>query len=147
MDGVVYTMGHVTSFEDFLIGFFDIFTQKTFRRADYLTYLNQPDKIRSNDEAPIVDMAIVSPFLDLLGFASGERVYNQQRQNGRPDFAPADPVYGTCFMVEDKNTALELTLDLTDPDSHLSQLADYVRSAALRLGLLTNGRRLMAWSF
>ena len=50
-------------------------------------------------------------------------------------------------MVEDKNTSLELTLNLTDPESHLSQLAGYVRSAALRLGWLTNGRSFMVWNF
>jgi type I restriction enzyme M protein len=140
-------MDHSVSFEKFLEAFFAIFAQKTFRRVDYLTYLNQPEKQRGNDEAPIVDTAIVGPLLGLLGFAPPERVYNQQRQNGRPDFAPTDTVYGTCFMVEDKNTSLELTLDLTDPESHLSQLAGYVRSAALRLGWLTNGRRFMVWNF
>lgn len=140
-------MEYPVSFEEFLEAFFAIFAQKTFRRADYLTYLNQPEKQRGNDEAPIVDTAIVGPLLGLLGFTPPERVYNQQRPNGRPDFAPADTVYGTCFMVEDKNTSLELTLDLTNPESHLSQLAGYVRSAALRLGWLTNGRRLMVWNF
>lgn len=140
-------MDDPVSFEEFLEAFFAIFAQKTFRRVDYLTYLNLSEKQRGSDEAPIVDTAIVGPLLGLLGFAPPERVYNQQRQNGRPDFAPSDTVYGTCFMVEDKNTSLELTLDLTDPESHLSQLAGYVRSAALRLGWLTNGRRLMVWNF
>lgn len=140
-------MSYPVTFEEFQTAFFEIFTPKTFRRVDYLTYLNQPEKQRGNDEAPIVDTAIVGPLLGLLGFAPPERVYNQQRQNGRPDFAPTDTVYGTCFMVEDKNTSLELTLDLTNPESHLSQLAGYVRSAALRLGWLTNGRCLMVWNF
>lgn len=140
-------MDYPVSFEEFQEAFFAIFAQKTFRRVDYLSYLNLPEKQRGNDEAPIVDTAIVGPLLGLLGFAAPERVYNQQRLNGRPDFAPADTVYGTCFMVEDKNTSLELTLDLSNPESHLSQLAGYVRSAALRLGWLTNGRRLMVWNF
>ncbi|HZS75294.1 MAG TPA: N-6 DNA methylase [Ktedonobacteraceae bacterium] len=140
-------MGDVANFAEFLTGFFAIFTQKTFRRVDYLTYLNLPEKSRGNDEAPIVDTAIVSPLLGLLGFAPGERFYNQQRKNGRPDFAPAEPVYGTCFIVEDKNTSLDLTLNLNEPDSHLSQLEGYIRAAALRLGWLTNGRRLMVWDF
>lgn len=140
-------MEYVETFEDFRNAFFAIFTQKTFRRVDYLAYLEQPEKSRANDEASIVDTAIVSPLLGILGFAPAERVYNQQRQNGRPDFAPTDAAYGTCFMVEDKNTTLELTLDLTDPNSHLSQLAGYIRAAAVRLGWLTNGRRLMIWNF
>jgi type I restriction enzyme M protein len=140
-------MGSPDTFEEFLIAFFGIFTQKTFRRVDYLTYIGQSERNRANDEASIVDMAIVSPLLDLLGFAPAERVYNQQRQDERPDFAPAEPVYGTCFIVEDKNTSLELTLDLNEPRSHLSQLTGYARSAAVRLGWLTNGRRLIVWNF
>ncbi len=141
-------MSYPVTFEEFQTAFFEeLFTQKTFRRLDYLTYLSQPEKQRASDEASIVDTAIVGPLLGLLGFAPPERVYNQQRQNGRPDFAPTDTVYGTCFMVEDKNTALDLTLDLADPESHLSQLAGYIRTAALRLGWLTNGRSFMVWSF
>ncbi|MEB3231985.1 MAG: hypothetical protein VKJ64_13320 [Leptolyngbyaceae bacterium] len=68
-----------------------------------------------------MDTAIANPLLGLLGFELGERVYNQQKFGERPDFAPSDPVYGTCFIVEDKNTTLSLTLNLTNPDSHLSQ--------------------------
>ena len=142
-----FTMSHLMTFEDFLTAFFELFSQKTFRRADYLTYLNQADGTRGGDEASIVDTAIVGPLLGLLGFAPAERVYNQQRQNGRPDFAPTDPVYGTCFVVEDKSTSLALSFDLTNPDSHLSQLASYVRSTAVRLGWLTNGKQFMVWSF
>ena len=145
--GVASVMDYPVSFEEFLKSFFSIFTQKTFRRVDYLSYISQPERNRGNDEAPIVDMAIVSPLLGYLGFAEGERVYNQQRQDERPDFAPTELVYGTCFVVEDKNTSLELTLDLNDPESHLSQLAGYARSSAVRLGWLTNGRRLMVWNF
>ena len=97
----MFALSHPTTFGDFLTDFFGLFSQKTFRRADYLTYLSQPDKSRSGDEASIVDTAIVSPLLGLVGFEPAERVYNQQRQNGRPDFAPTDSVYGTCFVVED----------------------------------------------
>jgi hypothetical protein len=94
-------MSASTSFSDFLTDFFKLFTGKSFRGGDYLSYLNKSDGQRSGDEASIVDMAIVGPLLGLLGFEPAERVYNQQRQNGRPDFAPADPLYGTCFIVED----------------------------------------------
>ena len=51
----------------------------------------------------------MSQLLGLLGFEPAERVYNQQRHHGRPDFAPTDPLYGTCYVVEDKNTSLDLT--------------------------------------
>ena len=136
-----------TAFDRFIVDFFALFSSKTFRGDSYLTYLQRPRQQRTNDEAPIVDTAIVGPLLGLLGFAPGESYYNQQRANDRPDFAPSDPVYGVCFMVENKNTSLDLTLDLADPDSHLSQLAGYVRGMALRLGWLTNGRTFYIWDF
>lgn len=132
-------------FDDFLPAFFGIF-QKSFKReADFLSYINRPDAQRRGDEASIVDNAIISPLLELLGFAPGEQAYNQQKQSSRPDFAPSDPVYGTCFIVEDKSTSLTLTLDLNDPNSHLSQLRGYIRG--LRFGWLTNGRQFMVWEF
>src|SRR2546422_8700931 len=132
-------------FTDFLPKFFELFAGKSFRGGNYLTYLRRP--VRSGDEASIVDTAIVSPLLGLLGFEPAERVYNQQRQNGRPDFAPTDSVYGTCFVVEDKSTSLPLNFDLTNPDSHLLQLAGYVRSSTVRLGWLINGKQFTVWSF
>lgn len=142
--GEVFSLSHPITFDEFLNAFFELFAQKTFRRADYLTYLRQP---HSGDEASVVDTAIVGPLLGLLGFEPAERVYNQQRQSERPDFAPTAPVYGTCFVVEDKSTSLSLTFDLADPDSHLSQLKGYIRSSGLRFGWLTNGRRFTAWNF
>lgn len=141
------TSNSATTFNDFLTDFFKIFASKTFRGGNYLSYLKRSNEQRSGDEAPIVDTAIVGPILGLLGFAPAERVYNQQRQNGRPDFAPADALYGTCFIVEDKSTSLQLTLDLNDPHSNLSQLAGYLRSARVKLGWLTNGRQFMIWEY
>src|SRR5713226_1488028 len=144
MDGRGAFLSYPATFDEFLIAFFDLFAQKTFRRTDYLTYLKQ---LHSGDEASVVDTAIVGPLLGLLGFEPAERVYNQQRQSERPDFAPTAPVYGTCFVVEDKSTSLSLTFDLADPDSHLSQLKGYVRSTVLRFGWLTNGRQFTVWNF
>ena len=92
-----------------------------------------------------MDTAITSPLLGLLGFEPGERVYNQQHLGERPDFAPKDPIYGTCFIVEDKSTSLSLTFDLSDPNSHLSQLRGYMKG--VHLGLLLNGKQLTAWQF
>ncbi len=134
-------------FPTFLVQFFELFSNKSFRGNDYLEYLCRPDSQRSGDEASVVDTAIVSPLLGLLGFAPAERVYNLARLNGRPDFAPEDAVLGTCFMVEDKSTSLQLTLDLSNPESHLSQLVGYMRSKGVRLGWLTNGKRFMVWRF
>ena len=136
-----------TAFEPFIASFFTLFSSKTFHGDPFLTYLQRPRQQRSNDEAPIVNTAIIGPLLGLLGFAPGERYYNQQRASDRPDFAPSDPVYGVCFMVENKNTSLDLTLNLADPESHLSQLAGYVRGTALRVGWLTNGRTFYLWNF
>lgn len=149
LPSLLYTdgMSHPQTFAEFLPTFFDLLTKKTFKGGDFLAYLGRPAGQRTGDEASVVDMAIVSPLLGLLGFEPGDRVYNQQHQGDRPDFAPNDASFGTCFMVEDKSTALDLTLDLADPDSHLSQLSRYVRSKALRLGWLTNGRQFTVWRF
>ncbi len=138
-------MTHPTTYDEFVTAFFGIFSQRSFRGDDFLSYLNRPDRERTGDEASIVDTAIASPLLGLLGFQAGERVYNQQHLGDRPDFAPSDPVYGTCFIVEDKSTALPLTLDLSDPKSYLSQLRGYMRG--VHLGWLMNGKQLMAWRF
>jgi len=138
-------MTHPTTFDEFLTAFFGIFTPRSFRGSDFMSYLNRSDAQRSGDEASIVDTAITSPLLGLLGFEAGERVYNQQHLGDRPDFAPTDPVYGTCFIVEDKSTSLSLTLDLSDPNSHLSQLRGYMKG--VRLGWLMNGKQLTAWRF
>ncbi len=133
------------TFEVFLSGFFAIFTHHQFRGSDFLTYLQRPAPRRAGDEASIVDNTVISPLLDLLGFAPGEQVYNQNNKNGRPDFVPTTDEYGDCFVVEDKSTALDLTLDIADPESNLSQLFGYMRSLGLSSGWLTNGRRLMVW--
>lgn len=137
----------MSTFEAFLSGFFAVFTQAQFKGGDFLHYLQRPAPRRSGDEASVVDNTIVSPLLSLLGYAPGEQVYNQNNKNGRPDFAPYMPDYGPCFVVEDKSTGLELTLDANDPESHLAQLSGYLRGLGLRAGWLTNGRRLMVWQF
>ena len=140
-------MSSADTFTQFLEYFFRLFAGKSFRGGDYLDYIQRPASARGGDEASIVDTAIVSPLLDLLGFAPAERVYNYQRQDERPDFAPRDSLYGTCFIVEDKSTSLKLDCDLANPQSHLSQLNGYTRSTGVHLGLLTNGVQLTAWRF
>ena len=136
-----------TAFDNFLIGFFAIFTNVQFRGTDFLRYLERPAARRGGDEASIVDAAIVIPLLGLLGWGPGQQTYNQGKKFGRPDFAPNTPEFGDCFVVEDKSTGLELTLDVTDAESHLAQLGLYLRSLGLRAGWLTNGARLMVWRF
>jgi type I restriction enzyme M protein len=127
-------MTSLTTFEEFLSAFFALFNQKSFRGKTFLAYLQHPGSEQSNDEASIVDMAIASPLLSLLGFEAGDQVYNQQHLGERPDFAPRDTVYGTCFIVEDKNTASTLSFDLSDANSHLAQLRGYMKG--VHLGLL-----------
>ncbi|MEB3341472.1 N-6 DNA methylase [Okeania sp.] len=140
-------MTHPKSFDKFLSALLGIFTQRSFSGMDFLSYLNRSDDERSGDEASIVDTAIVSPLLGLLGFEPAERIYNQQHLGDRPDFAPRDAVYGTCFVVENKSTSISLTFDLNDPDSHLSQLRSYMRVRGVTLGWLTNGKQLTVWGF
>ena len=140
-------MPQPVSFDEFLPAFFALFTQAGFRGADFAAYIARPASQRTGDEASVVDTAIVSPLLGLLAFAPAERVYNLQKGADRPDFAPEDAAYGTCFMVEDKSTALALDFNLADPESHLSQLARYVRSKGLLLGWLTNGCHFTVWKF
>ncbi|NNJ10998.1 N-6 DNA methylase [Chloroflexales bacterium ZM16-3] len=127
---------------DFLAQFQHIFTRNGFRGGDFQTYLTKPTNQRSGDEASIVDRAIVAPLLDLLGFAPGDQNYNLQRRGDRPDYAPSVEVYGTCFVVESKNTTLTLTLDVHDPESNLGQLWGYMQLVAVDLGILTNGREI-----
>lgn len=135
------------SFEDFAARFVALFTSAQFRGNDFPAYCARPAGKRGGDEASVVDVGITLPILQMLGFAPGECVYNQGKKFGRPDFAPAVPDFGTCFVVEDKSTGLELMTDAQDPDSHLAQLSGYVRALGLRAGWLTNGRRLMVWRF
>ena len=130
----------------FLAGFQHIFTRNGFRNTDFRTYLTKPLNQRSGDEASIVDRALVAPLLELLGFAPGDQNYNLQRGSDRPDFAPSVAVYGTCFVVESKNTTLTLSLDANDPTSNLGQLWGYMQVLAVDLGLLTNGREVRLYA-
>jgi type I restriction-modification system DNA methylase subunit len=130
---------------DFLAGFQHIFTRTGFRGVDFRTHLARPANQRSGDEASIVDRAIVGPLLELLGFAPGDQNYNVQRRGDRPDYAPSVAVYGTCFVVESKNTTTTLTLNPDDPESSLGQLWGYMQLLAVDLGVLTNGREIRVY--
>ena len=135
-----------TNFADFQTAFFKIFEQPQFDGQTFLAYLEKSD--RSGDEASVVDNVVSGPLLTALGFSSGEQTYNAVKSDlSRPDFAPVTLETGACFLVEDKSTSLDLTLDLADKKSHLSQLAGYVRGAGVALGLLCNGREFQLWEF
>ena len=108
-------MPYSDTFDDFRLAFFGIFTSRSFKGGNFLSYLERPVGQRGGDEASVVDTAIVGPLLGLLGFEPGERTYNEQHQADRPDFLPRLAGYGECFVVEDKNTTLGLTLDMATP--------------------------------
>ena len=76
------------TFDDFRLAFFAIFTKRSFKGGDFLSYLDRPASQRGGDEASVVDTAIIGPLLGLLGFKPGERTYNEQHQADRPDFLP-----------------------------------------------------------
>lgn len=135
-------------FAEFLPAFFNLYEQNQFSGQTFLDYVAKHSSERSGDEASVVDNVLSGPLLTLLGFPSGEQVYNATKSDAsRPDFAPRVATVGDCFVVEDKSTSLDLTLDLNNKDSHLSQLAKYVRGAGAKLGLLSNGRDLRVWEF
>jgi hypothetical protein len=113
------TTSHPTP--EFLTSLQHILTRVGFRGADLHGYLARPAAQRTGDEASIVDRAIVAPLLELLGFPPGDQSYNVQRHGDRPDFAPSAELYGTCFVVESKNTTLGLPGDPADPESPLAQ--------------------------
>ena len=138
--------GHTMApFYDFVHNFIGIFQAKQFRGSDFLAYLELPAAKRGGDEASVVDNTIISSILGFLGYSAGEQMYNQGKKFGRPDFTPETPRFGACFVVENKSTTLGLNLDFADPESHLSQLAGYLRSLGLFSGWLTNGSRIMIW--
>ena len=137
-----------TEFDLFLPAFFQIFEQSQFDGQTFLAYLEKDKSNRSGDEASVVDNVISGPLLSALGYSQGQQTYNAVKSDlSRPDFEPKTPETGVCFVVEDKSTSLDLTLDLDDKKSHLSQLAAYVRGASVALGLLCNGRELQLWEF
>src|SRR5438270_10119995 len=95
-------MTNIASPTNFVSDLMALLTRADFYRGStYVSYLDRTDGRRQRDEAPVVDTTIVGPILGLLGFAPGERDYNRQKRHTRPDFAPNEATYGTCFMVED----------------------------------------------
>jgi type I restriction enzyme M protein len=137
-----------SSFSDFQTAFFHIYEQPQFGGKTFLEYIARDKSERTGDEASVVDIVLSASLLGLLGFSSGEQVYNAVKDDlSRPDFAPRTVEVGACFIIEDKATGLDLTLDMSDKKSNLFQLAKYVRGAGLSLGLLSNGREMQLWEF
>ena len=130
------------SMEEFQESFFAIFSSENFYRGqNYLEYMANP---QTNDEDNIVDTKIVLPLLSALGYQSGEVTKNQtdnsSKDSLRPDFQVKLSEENRCFLVEDKNTAF----DLSQPEP-LRQLVNYAPIRGYRLGLLCNGRSLLGW--
>ena len=129
-------------FDDFLNHFFGEIAKDDFYGGQSLTsYLNHPHNERSGDEADIVDDKISRVLIEALGYSTGEIEYNRAGSGGkRPDFKVAIPQYPRpCFIVEDKNTATEKL------EPNLTQLEGYMRSRGSPRGILTDGRRLLAY--
>jgi len=130
------------SMEEFQESFFAIFSGENFYEGQtYLEYMANP---QTNDEDNIVDTKIVLPLLSALGYQSGEVTKNQtdnsSKDSLRPDFQVKLSEENRCFLVEDKNTAF----DLSQPEP-LRQLVNYAPIRGYRLGLLCNGRSLLGW--
>ncbi len=130
------------SFEQFIKDFFQIFSNSNFfENKNYLEYIAIP---QTNDEDNIVDTKIILPLLSALGYESGDiakNITNSGKDRSRPDFQ----VYlGSenirCFLVEDKNTAY----DITRPEP-LMQLVAYAPMRGYDSGLICNGRLLLGY--
>ena len=129
-------------FDDFSNYFFGEIAKDDFYSGQSLTsYLKRPANERSGDEANIVDNKISRVLIEALGYSTGEIDYNQAGAGSkRPDFKVAIPQYPRpCFIIEDKNTATEKL------EPHLTQLEGYMRSRGSPRGILTDGRRLLAY--
>ncbi len=134
------------SFEQFRTSFVALYQQALPQTGGPLReYLLAGGK--TGDEASIVDTVLTGAALELLGFDRIHQVYNQQKRENRPDFAPSDDAAGLCFLVEDKATGETLDLELTHERGHLRQLQRYALAEGSRLGVLTNGRRWTGWRF
>lgn len=133
------------SFEGFRSGFASLYQTALPDGRTVRDYLSAGGA--TGDEAAVVDNILTGGLLELLGFERAAQVYNQQKSENRPDFAPRDPEVGLCFLVEDKATALSLDLNRDNPKSHLRQLQRYARAEGAPLGVLTNGQHWLGWRF
>ncbi len=129
-------------FDEFLTRFFGEIAKDSFYQGKSLTdYLNRPAGQRGGDEADIVDDKISRALIEALGYETGEIEYNRAGDGGkRPDFKVEIQNYPRpCFIVEDKNTTTEKL------EPNLTQLEGYMRSRGAPRGILTDGKRLLAY--
>lgn len=131
------------TFEGFLNALLGELSKPNFWQGEsYLTYLLRPEAERTNDEADIVDGRITKLLLQGLGYGESEWTYNRTEgtTRRRPDYVvniagfPRPP-----FVVEDKNTATAYL------DIHATQLLGYMSSQRCPLGILTDGKEVIAY--
>lgn len=143
----------MTPFDAFLEAFIGTLAKDDFYQGQsFSIYLRRPESERSNDEADIVDNKVVNALIEALGYERSHVKYNRSsaaprrnRTEGgrrRTDFTiqlPGHEYPKPCAVVESKNTA---TKHLED---HLPQLERYLRAHGAQRGILTDGKRLLAY--
>lgn len=105
----------------------------------FVEYLTLPAAQREGDERPIVDGRFTRGLLELLGYRDQEIVYDEARRDFRVVATNGGAPVVDCFVVEDKNTTVERLVD------HIPQVSRYAREAAVNLGVLCNGRRILVY--
>lgn len=133
----------LSSFKQAVIDRFQI--QAANRLCNYQEYLALPAQVRQNDEANAVDQQFTRYVLEWLGFDPADWTYNQPqagtgKKANRPDYSVRGSI-GIAFIVEDKNSTLEL-----DGGEHLKQMRRYCLGTA-GYAVWCNMRRLLAVRF
>ena len=121
--------------------FTELGDDKFYQSESLSSYLQIPNRQRTNDEANIVDAKITSRLISALGYDSGDVQYNLTQPNRkRTDFTVRITQYPRpCFVAESKNTAT------TNLSENLPQLSDYMRSQGATRGLLIDGKTIFTY--
>jgi type I restriction-modification system DNA methylase subunit len=128
--------------DQFLEAFLGPLAEPSFSEAGALDeYLGLNEDLRAGDEANIIDLRITSKLLTALGYGPSEIIYNQKKQNLRPDFVVRITEYPirACFVIEDKSSTTNSL------QNHRPQLAAYMSQTRAPRGLLVNGNVILAY--
>jgi hypothetical protein len=103
-------------------------------------YLRCPASERQNDEAAVVDTHFTQGLLAWLGYTKGDWIHDRtDNSSRRPDFRVA-PTGAVVFVIEDKNTAEDLT------QAHVEQMRRYTAGTA-GYAIWTNACEIAAFRF